>query len=80
MGLALTASVVLKLTYYRKYFRDKHEGENRRGLKKVAEHVSDVGDVFAHTLTTFSQFASVWFANSVEFFGDRYFPELSFSK
>jgi hypothetical protein len=76
--VALTASVVLRLTYYRKYFKQKHgSSANLKPLERAKHFTTDVGDVFAHTLTTFSQLSEVWFANTVEFLGDRYFPELA---
>jgi hypothetical protein len=47
-----------------------------RGTRPLKE----TGDVFAHTLTTVSTFAPIWFANTIEFFGDRYFPKLAAGK
>ena len=80
VGVSLVASVVFKLFVYRKYFKEKHAADGPRSFsRQVRDHVTDTADIFAHTLTTFSQVAPVLFANTLEFLGDRYFPQLGSS-
>ncbi len=89
LGIALIASTTLKYTVYKQKFQQEALLEDEKlkdatVLKKVSKkalrEAKDVGDVFAHTLTVFNQFVSVWFANGIEFLGDRFFPRLAASE
>jgi len=75
---ALITSVVLKATIFSKYFKEKHKDDPKKGpLHSGKQWILDTGDIFAHALTTFAQIPGVYFANGIEFLGDRYFPELA---
>ncbi len=86
LGIVIVVSIAVKYSKYRDFFKAKADREAALGkprdtsFKKIFGEVRDSVDTYAHSLTLMGQFAGVWFANAIEFTGDRFAPGIMAGK
>lgn len=75
LGISLAAAVVLKYTVLKKKFQVLDPDTPPTQVKKSLRELRQIGDVYVHNLNTLSGIPSIWTANILENFFDRYFTK-----
>ena len=76
LGVALAAAFVFKYTILKERFRQLDPTPAKGPVRKGIREIRQVLDVYVHNLNTVAGIPSIWTANILENFIDRYFSKL----